>query len=112
MRLTPSPITKRSANPSGNIGEFERYQPSTGPVKKANIAHGDGVGYTKCASNDDTQLTERSGRVNLTKGVKECEYIHGFSFVFGVEIPKLYRKSHFYATFNWRRCCVMGTVIS
>jgi hypothetical protein len=41
--------------------------------------------------------------MDLTKGVKQCEYIHGFSFVFGGEIPKLYRKSHFYATFNWRR---------
>jgi hypothetical protein len=41
--------------------------------------------------------------------VKECEYIHGFSLVFGVQIPKLYRKSHFYATFNWRRYCFVGS---
>ena len=54
-----------------------------------NIAHGDGVWGTKCAGNDDTQLTERSGRVNLTKWVKECEYIHGFSLVFGVKILNL-----------------------
>ena len=68
-----------------------------------NIAHGNGVGCTKRASNDGAQLPEHGDGVNLTKGVKECEYIHGFSFVFGVEIPKLYEKSHFYATFNWRR---------
>ncbi len=68
-----------------------------------NIAHGDGVGCTKRAGYDVAQLPEHGDGVDLTKGAKQCEYIHGFSFVFGVQIPKLYRKSHFYATFNWRR---------
>ena len=68
-----------------------------------NIAHGDGVGCTKRTGNDVAQLPEHGGGMDLTKGVKECEYVHGFSLVFDSEIPKLYGKSHFYATFNWRR---------
>jgi hypothetical protein len=54
-----------------------------------NIAHGDGVGCTKRTGNDVAQLPEHGDGVNLTKGAKQCEYIHSFSFVFGVEIPKL-----------------------
>ena len=27
--------------------------------------------------------------------MKQCEYVHGFSLVFGVKIPKLYRTNHF-----------------
>ena len=37
-----------------------------------NIAHSDGVGCTKCAGNDGTQLLEQSDQVNLTKRGKEC----------------------------------------
>jgi len=70
-----------------------------------NITHGDVVGRTKRAGNDVAQIAEHDDGVDLTKGAKQCEYIHGFSLVFGVEIPKLYRKSQFYATFNWRRYC-------
>jgi hypothetical protein len=54
-----------------------------------NIAHGDVVGRTKRAGNDVAQLPEHGDGVDLTKGAKECEYIHGFSLVFGVQIPKL-----------------------
>jgi hypothetical protein len=54
-----------------------------------NIAHGDGVGCTKRAGNDVAQLPEYGGGMDLTKGAKQCEYIHGFSLVFGVQIPKL-----------------------
>jgi hypothetical protein len=69
------------------------------------IAHSDVVGRTKRTGNDVAQLPEHGGGMDLTKGAKQCEYIHGFSLVFGVQIPKLYRKSHFYTTFNWRRYC-------
>ena len=71
------------------------------------IAHGDVVGRTKRTGNDVAQLPEHGGGMDLTKGAKQCEYVHGFSLVFGVEIPKLYRKSHFYTTFNWRRYCML-----
>jgi hypothetical protein len=54
-----------------------------------NIAHGDSVGCTKCTGNDVAQLPEHGDGVDLTKGAKQCEYIHGFSFVFGGDIPKL-----------------------
>ena len=47
-----------------------------------NIAHGDGVGGTKCAGNDGTQLAAQGDRVDLTKGVKKCEYVHGFCLFF------------------------------
>jgi hypothetical protein len=47
------------------------------------------VGCTKRAGNDVAQLPEHGDGVDLTKWVKECEYIHGFSLVFGVQIPKL-----------------------
>ena len=72
-----------------------------------NIAHGNVVVRTKRAGNDFAQLPEYGGGMDLTKGVKECEYVHGFSLVFGGEIPKLYRKSYFYTTFNWRRYCMI-----
>jgi hypothetical protein len=48
-----------------------------------NIGHGDGMWCTKRVGNDGAQLTERSGAVDLTKRVKECEDIDGFSLVFG-----------------------------
>ena len=48
-----------------------------------NIAHGDVVGRTKRAGNDVAQLPEYGGGMDLTKGVKECEDVHGFSLVFG-----------------------------
>ena len=54
-----------------------------------NITHGDGVGRTKCAGNDGAQIAEHGGGVDLTKGVKQCEDVHGFSLVFDSEIPKL-----------------------
>ena len=47
------------------------------------IAHGDVVGRTKRAGNDVAQLPEYGGGMDLTKGVKECEDVHGFSLVFG-----------------------------
>ena len=53
------------------------------------IAHGDVVGRTKRAGNDGAQIAEHGDGVDLTKGAKQCEYIHGFSLVFGVKILKL-----------------------
>ena len=67
------------------------------------IAHGDGVGCTKRAGNDGAQLTERSGRVNLQKQRNSANISMAFPLFFDSDILKLYRKSHFYATFNWRR---------
>ena len=61
----------------------------TARTPAGNIAHGNVVWGTKCAGNDVAQLPEHGGGMDLTKGVKECEYIHGFSLVFGVKILKL-----------------------
>lgn len=47
-----------------------------------NIAPGDVVREIKCAGNDGTQLAERGDRVDLTNGVKKCEYVHGFCLFF------------------------------
>ncbi len=44
-----------------------------------NIAHGNSVGGTKRSGNDGAQITEQTDWVNLTKGMKECEYTYGFS---------------------------------
>ncbi len=68
-----------------------------------NIAHSDVVGRIKRAGNDGAQLPECSGGVDLTKGVKKYEDINAIFLIFGGYVSKIYGKSHFYATFNWRR---------
>ena len=60
-----------------------------------NIAHGDVVRRTKCASNDVAQLPEHGGGMDLTKGAKQCKYIHGFSLFLGVRYQKYTGKAIF-----------------
>lgn len=47
-----------------------------------NIAPGDVVREIQYAGNDGTQLAAQGDRVDLTKGVKKCEYVHGFCLFF------------------------------
>ena len=59
------------------------------------IAHGNVVGRTKRAGNDIAQLPEHGDGVDLTKGVKQCKYIHGFSLFLGVRYQKYTGKAIF-----------------
>ena len=59
------------------------------------IAHGDVVGRTKRTGNDVAQLPEHGGGMDLTKGVKECECIHGFSLFLGVRYQNYTGKAIF-----------------
>jgi len=44
------------------------------------IAHGDVLRRTQRPGDDGTELTQHGGGMDLTKGAKQCEDIHGFSF--------------------------------
>jgi hypothetical protein len=65
-----------------------------------NIAHGDGVGRTKCTGNDGTLLVAQGDRVGLTTGVKQRECGYGFS-LFLVFRYQNYTEKVIFATFNW-----------
>ena len=80
MRRNKSGVQRR---PMDVGGKKPLHSTVAARAPAGNIAHGDGVGGTKCAGNDGAQIAEHGGGVDLTKGVKQCEDVHGFSLVFG-----------------------------
>ena len=59
------------------------------------IAHGDVLRRTQRPGDDGTELTQHGGGMDLTKGAKQCEDIHGFSLFLGVRYQKYTGKAIF-----------------
>ena len=59
------------------------------------IAHGDVLRRTQRTGDDGAELAQHGGGMDLTKGAKQCKYIHGFSVVLGLRYQNYTGKAFF-----------------